>query len=57
MASLRDWWTLCDLEIASICPSELGIGKPGIQIVDNDDFRNDTLTGAGSRTMQDSKKR
>ena len=45
---LRDWWALCDLENASICPPEQGIGKPGIQIVDNDDFRNGTLTGAGT---------
>ena len=28
-----------------ICLPELGIGKPSIQIADNDDFRNDTLTG------------
>ena len=36
------------LENASICPSEIGNGKSGIQIVDNNDFRNDTLTGAGT---------
>ena len=45
---LRDWWALCDLDNASIFPPELGIGKPRIQIVDNDEFRNDTLTGAGT---------
>ena len=45
---LRDCWALCDLENASICPSEMGNGKSGIQIVDNNDFRNDTLTGAGT---------
>ena len=45
---LRDWWVLCDLENASICPPEPGTGKPGIQIVDNNDFRNYTLTGAGT---------
>ena len=45
---LRDWWALCDLEIASICPPELGNDNPGIQIVDNDDFRNDILTGGGT---------
>ena len=45
---LRDWWALCDLENASICPPGLGIGKPSIQIVDNDDFRNDTVTGASA---------
>ena len=45
---LRDWWILCDIENSSICPPELGIGKPGIQIVDNDDIWNDNLTGAGT---------
>ena len=45
---LRDWWKVCDLENASICLPGLGTCKPGIQIVDNDDIRNDTLTGAGT---------
>ena len=45
---LRDWWKLCDLENASICLPGLGTCKPGIQIVDNNDIRNDTLTGAGT---------
>ena len=45
---LRDWWKLCDLENASICLPGLGTCKPGIQIVDNDGIRNDTLTGAGT---------
>ena len=45
---LQDWWALCHLENASICPPELSIGKPGIQIVDNNDFGNDTLTGVGT---------
>ena len=39
---------LCYLENVSICLPELGIGKPGIQLVDNDDSRNDALTGAGT---------
>ena len=39
---------LSDLEDASICPTEPAIGKPGIQIVDNNYFRNETLTGAGT---------
>ena len=26
----------------------MGIGKSGIQILDNDNFRNDTLTGTGT---------
>ena len=46
--NLRDWWKLCDLENASISLPGLGTCKPGIQIVDNDDVRNDTLTGAGT---------
>ena len=45
---LRDWWVLCDLENTSICRPELGIAKPGIQIVDNDDVCNYTFTGAGT---------
>ena len=40
---VRDWWALCDLENASICPPELGIGKLGIQIVQNDDFRTNIM--------------
>ena len=44
---LRDWWALCDLDIASICQPELSNDLPSIQIVDNDDFCNDTLTGGG----------
>ena len=45
---LRDCWALHDLEKTFICPAELGNGVPGVQIVDNDDFRNDTLTGSGT---------
>ena len=30
-----------------ICPYEIAVGRPAIAIVDNDDFKNDTLTGAG----------
>ena len=42
---VRDLWILSDLENASICSAELDIGgKPGIQIADNDNLRNDTLT-------------
>ena len=48
---LRDWWALCDLEIASICPPELSNDLPSIQIVDNDDYRNDTLTGGGTSLL------
>ena len=44
---------LCDLENASICPTVLGIGKPGIQIAGIDNFRNDTLTEAGTSHRTD----
>ena len=43
---LWEWCALCDLENGSVCVPELDISKPGIQIVDNDDICNDTLTGA-----------
>ena len=44
----RDWWALSDLENASTSPPEMGNGKLGIQIVDNDSFCNDALTGTGT---------
>ena len=45
---LRDFWALQDLQTAESCPVEIAEGKPGISIVDNDDFSNDTLTGGGT---------
>ena len=45
---LRDAWAVNDLQLSSICPHELAVGIPGIAIVDNDDFRNDNPTGAGT---------
>ena len=44
---LRDFWALNDIERSPDCPFELADGKPAIAIVDNDDFKMDTLTGAG----------
>ena len=44
---LRDLWVVNDLKRSSDCPFELAEGKPAIAIVDNDDFKSDTLTGAG----------
>ena len=41
---VRDLWVLSDLENASICSPELNIGKPRIQIADNDNLHSDTLT-------------
>ncbi|CAB1416359.1 unnamed protein product [Pleuronectes platessa] len=45
---LRDVWTMHDLERCSVCPEQIAEGKPSISIIDNDDFRNDTLTGGGT---------
>lgn len=44
---LRDFWVFSDIKCSPNCPSELAIGKPAIAVVDNDDFKSDTLTGAG----------
>lgn len=41
---LRDVWAMHDLERCS----EITEGVPSISIIDNDDFRNDTLTGGGT---------
>ncbi|KAL8608985.1 hypothetical protein ACOMHN_050452 [Nucella lapillus] len=41
---LRDLWTMHDRERCSVCPVEVADGEPSISIIDNDDFRNDTLT-------------
>ena len=44
---LQDFWVVNDLKRSLNCPFELSEGKPAIAIVDNDDFKSDTLTGAG----------
>ena len=44
---LHDFWAVHDLQLCQICPYEIAVGRPAIAIVDNDDFKNDTLTGAG----------
>ena len=44
---LRDFWVVNDLQHSTDCPFELAEGKPAIAIIDNDDFKSDTLTGAG----------
>ena len=44
---LRDFWVVNDLKHSLNCPFELAEGKPTIAVVDNDDFKTDTLTGAG----------
>ena len=41
---LKDAWAVHDLQLCSDCPNKIAEDKPGIIIVDNDDFQNDTLT-------------
>ncbi|XP_066923249.1 uncharacterized protein [Clytia hemisphaerica] len=43
---LHDCWAASDLENNPVCPSELAEGKAGTAIIDNDDFKDDGLTGA-----------
>jgi len=43
---LYDHWALTDVEASTNCPHEIADGKPTIVIVDNDDFKIDTLTGS-----------
>jgi len=45
---LKDAWAVHDLQICFDCPKEIAEGKPGVIIVDNDDFQNDTLTGGNT---------
>lgn len=45
---LRDAWAVHDLQLCTDCPIEIMEDKPGVIIVDNDDFHNDTLTGANT---------
>lgn len=42
---LYDAWALEDAESSKTCPVGIAYGKPPIVIVDNDDFKIDTLTG------------
>ncbi len=44
---LQDFLVVNDHKHSSNCPFKLAEGKPVITIVDNDDFKSDTLTGAG----------
>ena len=45
---LYDHWALMDVEASATCPQEIADDKPVIVIVDNDDFKIDTLTGNAS---------
>jgi hypothetical protein len=42
---LYDHWALMDVEASATCPQEIADGKPAIVIIDNDDFKIDTMTG------------
>ncbi|KAG0710220.1 hypothetical protein GWK47_002572 [Chionoecetes opilio] len=43
-----DAWAKFDIETNRACPDELAMGQPGTAVMDNDDFKDDTLTGANT---------
>ena len=45
---LRDTWAFNDVQRDDHCSVEIADGKPAILILDNDDFKNDTLTDGGT---------
>ena len=42
---LHDIWALKELEKSEVCPAEIAEGKAGTVIIDNDEFKDDDLTG------------
>ncbi len=44
--ALYEAWAVHDIKSNTTCPDELADGFPGTGIMDNDDFQDDTLTGA-----------
>ena len=44
--ALYDTWAMDDIKTNETCPLELADGFPGTGVLDNDDFKDDTLTGA-----------
>ena len=46
--NLYDTWAMHDIEANTTCPDDLADGFPGTGILDNDDFQDDTLTGANT---------
>ena len=42
---LHESWALDELENNDVCPAEIAEKKPGTVIIDNDDFKDDDLTG------------
>ncbi len=53
MLILRDAWAVHDLQLCNACPHEIAEDTPGVVIGDNDDFRNDTLTGGSTSHRTD----
>ena len=45
---LYDHWALMDVKASETCPQEIADEKPAIVIVDNDDFKIDTMTGSAT---------
>ena len=45
---LYDHWALMDVDASATCPQEIADQKPAIVIVDNDDFKIDTMTGTAA---------
>ena len=43
--ALYDTWAQHDIEENQVCPEELAVGMPCTGIMDNDNFKDDTLTG------------
>jgi hypothetical protein len=42
---VHDAWAKHEIELGKACPDGLAEGYPGTAIVDNDDFKDDDLTG------------
>ena len=45
---LYDHWALMDVEVSATCPADIREGEPAIEIMDNDDFHFDSLTGSAT---------
>ena len=42
---MHDFWAANDLQLSPLCPLEIVDDVPAVVIVDNDDFKMDTVTG------------
>ena len=47
---LYECWALDEFERQPVCPAEIAEGKAGTVLIDNDDFKDDDLTGGRPRT-------